>query len=301
MNSGKFLAVFFLVALITNNTPAWDNQGHEAVVAVALAIDPDLEPRVDAILKKLPTSSKWKTLKATGLKNPNPFETQKENPTEWVKTLATDPERAATFPDWARDYRGYVSSKYDKIHFFNMDYDDPNSTRFIDTPNALTVLDGFEKDLKKPTKSARAWALTWVFHIVGDLHQPLHCIARGLPTDPTKSDHGGNGVHFKSDTLHHFWDHLPDKQASHGVDLYAHALMLKKNQFTPAQRAAFEAKAADLNPEHWIREGRDLIFSIGYPDDHKVTDYEIKAHDIADAQILLAGARLAKILEQNLP
>jgi len=301
MNVRKLFVIGLALISTAANAPAWDNEGHETVVLVAFGINPALKPRVEAILKSLSSSSRWKSLKSTGLKPNNPFETQKSNPTAWVKALATQPEKGAEFPDWARDYRGYVTNKYDKIHYYNMDYDDPANTRFVDIPNAFTALEPFEKDLKKRGKGARAWALTWIFHIVGDLHQPLHCVARGLPTNPNKSDNGGNGVEYHNQKLHAFWDHLPDKPSSHGVDLYANALLLKLNQMTPQQRSAFNAKASDLNPEHWIREGRDLIFDAGYPADNKVADYDANAHKIADNQILLAGARLAKILERDLP
>src|SRR5207253_1957602 len=189
-----------------------------AVVAVALATDPTLEPRVNAILKKMSSSNKWRALKNTGLKNPNPFQTEKTDPTAWIRALGTNPEKAATFPDWARDYNGYVSSKYDKIHFYDLDYADENNLRFVGSPNALDVLEPFEKDLKNGGAGARAWALAWVFHIVGDLHQPLHTTARQLAANPNKSDNGGNGVQYKGDTLHHFWDHLPDKVTNPGVD-----------------------------------------------------------------------------------
>src|SRR6476646_5281439 len=86
--------------LMTQAVFAWGNAGHEAVVAVALQIDPSLRPRVEAILTDLPNSQNWKDLEASGISKPHPVE--KQDPDGWVKALATNPEKAATFPDWAR-------------------------------------------------------------------------------------------------------------------------------------------------------------------------------------------------------
>jgi hypothetical protein len=57
--------------------------------------------------------------------------------------------------------------------------------------------------------SARAVALAWVLHLVGDAHQPLHNSARITPQD-TAGDRGGNlfllGGLYPRNNLHAFWD-----------------------------------------------------------------------------------------------
>ncbi len=46
-------------------------------------------------------------------------------------------------------------------------------------------------------------------HLIGDIHQPLHCISRVTESHP-KGDMGGNKfdvkIGDKTETLHHFWD-----------------------------------------------------------------------------------------------
>ena len=122
-----------------------------------------------------------------------------------------------------------------------------------------------------------------------------------LPNDDTKSDHGGNGVAYEHMKLHAFWDHLPDHSAQNNPEAYAASLVAQLNKMKKPARDAFDEKANDLEPNHWIQEGRDLIVKIGYPSDAKVANYDVEAHAIVDAQILLAGARLAKILQNKLP
>src|SRR6185369_1198390 len=70
-----------------------------------------------------------------------------------------------------------------------------------------------EKTLKEKNRPApdRAVALCWLLHLVGDLHQPLHCVAWFSPEFP-KGDRGGNSVAIRSGgaavVLHAFWDDI---------------------------------------------------------------------------------------------
>src|SRR5262249_55071975 len=143
---------------------AFGNAGHESVVAVALQIDPTLRPRLEAILKDLPDSQKWQDLQSAGLTPNNRFQTEKQDPDGWVKALAHDADKAATFPDWARDYKDYTHQKYDKWHFFDLDYDDAEDQRFVEQPNALTILAPFQDQLQNGSAGERAWALVWILH-----------------------------------------------------------------------------------------------------------------------------------------
>src|SRR5262249_20615114 len=79
---------------------------------------------------------------------------------------------------------------------------------------ALERLQFFKGLLSDASKSApdRAIGAAWVLHIVGDVHQPLHCSARVTTQEP-QGDAGGNT--FKLDAanedLHHYWDTMIDK------------------------------------------------------------------------------------------
>src|SRR5437870_13642051 len=57
----------------------------------------------------------------------------------------------------------------------------------------------------------KAIALAWLFHLVGDIHQPLHT-AQLFTTDYPKGDRGGNEICVRVKEaeqpmdLHRFWD-----------------------------------------------------------------------------------------------
>jgi hypothetical protein len=72
-------------------------------------------------------------------------------------------------------------------------------------PCILTQIDHFTAQLNDKTlaKRTRAIALMFLVHLVGDLHQPLHAVAR-------QNDRGGNEVFVKVGSqvgrLHSIWD-----------------------------------------------------------------------------------------------
>jgi len=52
----------------------------------------------------------------------------------------------------------------------------------------------------------KSYDLSWLLHLVGDVHQPLHSTTRVSTTKPDGDD-GGNGVKLTSPAnLHTFWD-----------------------------------------------------------------------------------------------
>jgi hypothetical protein len=90
-----------------------------------------------------------------------------------------------------------------------------------DKVNALTQIALFTKALKTSSDdSIRSYDLTWLIHLVGDVHQPLHATTRFDKQTPN-GDAGGNLVHICSaaqmekdpgkgrTVLHSFWDGLP--------------------------------------------------------------------------------------------
>ena len=78
--------------------------------------------------------------------------------------------------------------------------------------NILTALAENESVVKNGNDPERkAIALAWLFHLVGDIHQPLHT-AQLFTTDYPKGDRGGNEICVRVKEaeqpmdLHRFWD-----------------------------------------------------------------------------------------------
>ncbi len=152
-------------------------------------------------------------------------------------------------------------------------------------------------------------ALKWIVHLVGDIHQPLHAA--------DNRDRGGNlvavaleGVRTRGrESLHRAWD----------TELVRLALHTRTRQQPPrdidelVQRARrLVAEAGQGTPDGWASESNNLARSVAYrypgfacdrvPGGILVLDraYQREAEPIVRERLLLAGARLAGLLNQTL-
>ena len=55
---------------------------------------------------------------------------------------------------------------------------------------------------------ARAIALCWVLHLVGDIHQPLHTGSLYTASLFETGDRGGNAIRIDDSNLHSCWERL---------------------------------------------------------------------------------------------
>ncbi len=140
----------------------------------------------------------------------------------------------------------------------------------------------------------RLEALKWVIHLVGDLHQPLHCA--------NDHDRGGNQVRvrlFRRETnLHAVWDTALLEQA--GTADLAYAIRLE-SLITPAEATAWR----EGTPSTWATESnaiaRRVIYSaLPHTPGQLPEDYVQQAIPTVDGQLERAGVRLADILNRTL-
>ncbi len=119
-------------------------------------------------------------------------------------------------------------------------------------------------DPKAPVEE-RAVDLLWLFHLVGDTHQPCHCAQLFDPEKLPEGDRGANGIQIfglkskavgmYSDTLHAFWDSLFNGETNTHADIVARVQALKaKPALWENARLAVSFKA----PIDWLREGHAL-------------------------------------------
>src|SRR5262249_39794222 len=85
--------------------------------------------------------------------------------------------------------------------------------------NVVTAISFFRNQLQsgQGDTTAKADALSWLIHLVGDVHQPLHCVTVLSPLSnykpPPKGDAGGNGfeIQHPARELHALWDDTFDE------------------------------------------------------------------------------------------
>jgi hypothetical protein len=213
---------------------------------------------------------------------------------------------------WADEIRG-TSASHERWH-----YDDVPVCGVID--KARYCPDGqcnseqikrLTRVLADPRSDARERneALKWLVHLVADLHQPLHAA--------DNRDHGGTqvavalqGVHTRGrENLHRAWD----------GELVRLALGGRSRQAPPPDVAALAREAQQLGtlagqgtPDSWASESNHLARNVVYrypgfacdriPDDIVVLDrdYQGQGQALARERLLLAGARLAELLNRTL-
>lgn len=164
---GALLSVAVLIGCVTPSARAWNKSGHMVVAALAYRdlkkSDPDKADRVVALLKKHPHfESRWKSQLRT---------VPAEDQDQYLFMLA------ARWPD---DIRGNPEFNRPKHHFIDFPFvppDQPASVRGVD-PDHENLVNSFRDNVNLlsggATAADKAVALAWIFHQVGDIHQPLH-------------------------------------------------------------------------------------------------------------------------------
>src|SRR5262249_23270627 len=143
----------------------------------------------------------------------------------------------------------------------------------------------------------KSYDLTWLLHLVGDVHQPLHCSTRVSSTD-REGDRGGNNVKLDcggcGPELHAFWDDvLGTSESPTTVIAFARGL--------PVPDATL---AAVSDEKVWVAESfqatqeQVYVSPVGGGDGpFALTDgYRARAKTLAGQRIALAGARLTALL-----
>jgi hypothetical protein len=152
--------------------------------------------------------------------------------------------------------------------------------------------------------AVKSYDLVWLEHLVGDVHQPLHCTTRITVASP-QGDQGGNLVLLQGtpNELHAYWDNLLGTGATKD---YAKALAAAQ-----ALAEADPTAAADIAEGDWVQESFALAkkSAYKYPPIGKGTGpYRISVKSkyaknslaIGKQQIALAGARLANLINSEL-
>jgi hypothetical protein len=196
------------------------------------------------------------------------------------------PDSAATWMDNMREYGSYDYMK--PWHFINID---SGKAYKPGINNIIWELERVYAQLQHPEMlktKARKEALMILFHLMGDLHQPLH-VGYG-------SDRGGNETQiqhkgFKTD-LHHIWDsdiiwnqHITTEACLKLSKTTAKEIADK--QFAATQFVAYMKESRALLPKVYAFTGGNID-----------NEYMISNKQVVMLQLLRAGQRLAGVLQQ---
>ena len=205
----------------------------------------------------------------------------------------------ATFADEIRNSRPDTK----QFHFVDIplaanNYDPARDCRETEEGDCvIAAIERFRQELSSSSESAgrRRFALKFLVHLIGDMHQPLHCA--------DDNDRGGNDVKVtwfgrsgKGINLHSVWDRLIIEEAGLGDVEFAEALEegLTAQSIQTRQRGTVTEWALEAH-----RAARDHAYRL--PRNRRLGQaYYDRTFAVVDEQLLRGGLRLAKILNDTL-
>lgn len=209
-------------------------------------------------------------------------------------------EEAAVFPDEIRNQQPQTKP----FHFVDIPFENggPANPPLPHPPHVLTKLKEYTEFLKSEqgNENEKGDGVSWLFHLFGDVHQPLHCIEHINEFHPA-GDRGGNSFRLKGNpkNLHSAWDSSVNISEEIGNPELAEKIM----ELHPRNSLQNELQQADT--ENWARASFRIAKQHAYsikenPENPpKLSKAYLKNMEtIGRRQAALAGYRLSNRLQE---
>lgn len=312
----RVIASTLLLMLVSGGSSyGWSDTGHMAVAFVTYShLTPQTRKRVDALIRLNPRFNLWLNKIPPGTSESTRRGMLFMIAATWADQIKGDGQHRPDGPDngdqpptdgTAARITGYSDMALHKYwHFIDLPFS-PDGTPLHSPaiPNAGTQIPALRVVLGSTSSDPlKSYALVWLLHLVGDVHQPLHATSRfthGLP----KGDAGGNFITVCDPQcggrLHAFWDGLLGTTSDP-------AAAIQVGQTLPVPPANL---ANNLNVATWINESfadaKTTVYAkppigIGSGPFPLTTSYRNAARTLAMRRVALAGVRLANILNSDL-
>ena len=308
---------------------SWNSAGHKISALIAFEHLPtDVSDKIVTLIKAHPRFN-------SDFKMPiHVKKSSKETQNKWVFM------QAAIWPDLARGFSGKDRKTYHRGSWHYI-----NEAVYLTSFDKKYYADTLPSNLSRNTKSspehkynvAQAYKmmlneindnkvddkkmslyLCWIFHIIGDIHQPLHSSALFNTDKFFTGDKGGNSVMIRNinKSLHSYWDGLLGNSNWSDKKLRNKTKKILSNQNLST---IVKSSTDSLNMNYWISESNKIANAIAYNSDIKKRIHEAKvvegkvwirmntnffitydknAKIVAERRIYEAGLRLAEILNQ---
>ena len=283
----------------TPTVQAWNKPTHMVTAAIAYA---DLKERNPAVITKV----------IEVLKQHPQFESKWAPKLKQVSAQDRDLYLIMLAARWSDDIRGDTNYDKPEWHYFDIPYrpgeappqNPPNEGILKALPENFSTVNSADANLE-----ARAIALCWILHLIGDIHQPLHSttlITKQFP-EP-EGDRGGTRFYIRVSpgcstiSLHEFWDDLilgSDKfQAVRNVatllrsrpdltrETFAKQLAVK--QYNDWALASYNLATDKIYNKGKLQGSNDKNNGVVLP-----ADYKGPAKKAAEIQVVLAGYRIS--------
>jgi len=286
---------------------AWNGFGHMTVAAVAYGkLTPATKTKVAALLKLNPSYPDWVATASPQDRDEVAFVTAATWPDAIKKRGSgfTDDSKNPFAPDASKNegYAGMLQHRY--WHYIDVPFS-PDGTPLQQprAPNAKTQIAAFRTALASSSASdeLKSYDLVWLIHLVGDLHQPLHCTSRFDQNQPD-GDRGGNLVALCArpcrGELHALWDDIL------GTKTEPKAAIKKAAKLDAPEPRLAAVKDEDVWIAESVRTAKASVYidpiGVGAGPFEVDAEYRRQARAVAAERVALAGARLANLLNSTL-
>jgi hypothetical protein len=190
--------------------------------------------------------------------------------------------------NWMDDVRS--DHKYDYMkpwHYVNVDKG--NTYENVKEPNVINQISRAIEELEHKEKLSDdeiRTNLLVLFHLVGDMHQPLHC--------GYGDDKGGNAIRVQykgnNTNLHRVWD----TEIIETENVTLNDCIKKLKTFTAEDLGMFST----INPVNWMHQPRLQLTSVyNFKDDAIDEEYVLRNRKLIEEDLMLGGLRLAAVLK----
>jgi hypothetical protein len=219
----------------------------------------------------------------------------------------------ATWPDSIRPIRD-TPRPTDTFHHGNWHFRDTFWNASDNSNSTLAkegeIIDRLRDFSQQGSSENPGVQVAWIVHLVGDVHQPLHCSGR-ITDDPVERDGDKGGNEFclqpgcRDNTrllnLHSFWDRTLTRNfaRARGESETAYVKRLADDISRRHPESEFSSSVNNMNFEVWSTESLEKAKRDVYPatlrrDRDPGTAYARNTVRVAEASIALAGYRLAR-------
>ena len=301
----RFLLTFcctLIVLGIPSRAAAWNKAGHMLTGAIAYRTlkqsDPQALARVLQIFREHPFyEERWRAR------------------IQAIPGNSPDKEGLFLFMHvarWPDDVRGDEDFHCGSCHFVNFRFPHQGNAAPVGGQLLAAFAENMEIVQSNSSNEEKAIALSWIFHLIGDVHQPLHTAILFNSTFP-EGDRGGTLFFIRPRpnsvpiSLHKFWDDLVmTSERLTSVNNRTRNLL----QLPAHQRSALP-ELSETDFRQWaIAESLVLARTEGYRNgtlqggtsesDSELlpADYRGRVQPIAERRVVVAGYRLADRLRQ---
>ncbi|HQY87257.1 MAG TPA: S1/P1 nuclease [Tepidisphaeraceae bacterium] len=308
MRFARHLVILIASFLLVSPAFGWSKAGHMVTGSVAYDIlardNPEALKEIVRILKQHPSYTEYLRKRV-----------------ESVPKKDRDRHLLMIAARWPDDIRGLDEYNHSAWHFINYPIvaKQDEGKLVPPAPKEENVVSAFESNLKilKESKNEgeRAIAVCWILHLIGDAHQPLHTVSFFQSDYWPEGDWGGNGffVRVTEDgeviNLHSLWDGILGNSAAY-QDAYKAGVELRlRPEFSSDMLVELQQHPTMLE---WANESRELALKVAYRNTTLIgspTDangpllpdgYAAEAKAVSERRVLLAGYRIASVIENAL-